>query len=84
MEKFGGDYERDFTLVMNTLETHLAGTNIKHAAVADFPMNLHGVFIFGKLLNCLDKTVNCTNVWNFRDICGQHDIDSLGPHNNFF
>ena len=67
VNKFGGDYERDFTLVMNTLETHLAGTNIKHAADADFPINLHGVFIFGKLSNCSDKAVNWTNGWKFRD-----------------
>ena len=33
---------------MNSLETRLAGTNIKHAAVVDFPINLHGVVIFGK------------------------------------
>ena len=36
VKKIDGDYDRDFTPVMNALETRLAGTNIKHAAVADF------------------------------------------------
>ena len=84
VKKFGGDYERNFTLVTNALETRLAGTNIKHAAVAYFPINLHGVFIFGKLLNCPDKAVNWTYGWNFQEICDQHDIDRPGPDNNFF
>ena len=69
---------------MNALETCLAWTNIKHAAGADFPLHLYGVFIFGKLSNCPDKAVNWTNGWNFRDICDQHDLDRPGPDNDFF
>ena len=84
VKKFGGDYERNFTLVTNALETRLAGTNIKHAAVAYFPINLHGVFIFGKLLNCPDKAVNWTYGWSFQEICNQHYIDRPRPDNNFF
>ena len=57
VKKFGGGYERDFTPVTNALETRLAETNIEHAAVADFPINLRGVFIFGELLKCPNKSV---------------------------
>ena len=61
VKKNCGEYENDFTPVMNALETRLAETNIKHAAVADFPINLHGVIIFGNMSNCPDKAVNWTN-----------------------
>ena len=42
---------------MNALETRLAVTNIKHAAVADYPINLHGVSIVEKITKCY-KAVN--------------------------
>jgi len=66
---------------MNALETRLAGTNVKHAAVADYPINLHGVFIFGKMSNCPDKNVNWQNGWNVDAVCIQHGIDRPGPEN---
>ena len=44
VKKNCGEYENDFTPVMNALETSLAGTNIKHAEVAYFFINLHSSF----------------------------------------
>ena len=84
IKKFGGNYETDFIPVMRKLEDRLAGTNIKHAAIADHPINLHGIFIFGKMSNCPDRNVNWQNGWNIDAICNQHDIDRPAPENAYY
>ena len=84
IKKFGGNYEVDFIPVMKKLEDRLAGTNVKHAALAPHPINLHGIFIFGKMSTCPDKNVNWLNGWNVNAICNQHDIDRPGPDNAYY
>ena len=81
VKKFGGNYENDFRPVMNALHTRLAGTNIKHTAIAAHPINLEGVYIMGLMSNCPDKGVNWINGWNMNAICTQHEIDRPGPDN---
>ncbi len=84
VKKFCGNYGTEFIPVMSLLETRLQGSNILHKGVANFPINMHGVFILGKMSNCPDKNVNWQNGWNMNAICNQHDIDRPGPDNAFY